>query len=187
MTIDLQQFCTEPDEFMRYEMSKPWSDGPWRYATNSRIIVRVPAEPGDKPDGVPDAPYLFSDFHAERCTEELPQWDGSMYEYQGTCDHPECRGGKVIGGQKDCPDCHGKGTTPESMPTTVAFQGFNFKGDLISKIHGLDNARGYVWSKLLAGQTTIECQMQFTFDGGQGLLMPISTIITTEGIQKCGK
>lgn len=184
MTIDLQQFCTSPEDIMRYDMSKPWIDGTWRYATNSRIIVRVPAESADKPDDVPDAGYLFKDFRAEHCTEELPKWDGSMYEYQEECEFPQCHDGKISGGKNECEECGGKGWTPESVPTTVIFQGFNFQGSYLQKIHDLPGSRGHVRDRSLAGHAPTG-QLNFIFDdGGQGLLMNITNIVTTEGIDR---
>lgn len=183
MDIDLQQFCADPEwnAGARLDMTKPWIDGRWRYATDARILVRIPADEARKPDTVPDAASIFHDFDPTPCTHQLPSWDGSIYEYEDPCDYPQCHGGKISGGKRSCKVCDGKGWTPESMDTTVEFQDFNFGGGYMRKIRVLPGVKGYVKPWEVGGQK--HGQLQFVFDnGGQGVLMNISNTITTKGI-----
>lgn len=186
MTIDLQPFCGEPEACWRHAIGEPWIADGWKYATDLRMLVRLPAGPGRKPDNVPDAASLFSDFDPELCKDQLPIWDGSLYEYQEDCDYPQCHGGKISGGKRSCNVCQGKGWTPETMATTVEFQGFNFDGNLVQIVHGLPGVKGYV--KPLTVGRDAHGQLQFIFgDGGQGMLMNKTSTITTKGIDQCGK
>ena len=184
MTIDLQPFCLAVDNFRRWDVHKPWIKGNWKYATDLAIIVRVPSViPGivTSPN-VPSAPIMFKDFDPADCTELLPEWDGSMYEYQEECHRSRCQGGKIDGDGKDCPTCHGEGSTPESIETTITFQRFHFHGGYLRDIHALGGARGCV-KDVTRGRDTPTGQLNFIFyGGGQGLLMNTSGVVTTKGM-----
>lgn len=184
MTIDLQPFCLDEDSIRHWDVHKPWIKGNWKYATDLAIVVRVPSDiPGIATSpNVPSAPFMFKDFDPDECTELLPEWDGSMYEYQEECHRSRCHDGKISGGQNDCPTCHGKGTIPESIETTITFQGFHFHGGYLQDIHTLGGAKGCVKDVTLPGNTPTG-QLNFIFDGGgQGLLMNTSSVVTKKGI-----
>ena len=178
--IDLQPFCMNETAYSgRYDMSKPWGYGPWHYATDGRLIVRVPGGLANKPYNAPTAAHLFRDFNAVLCNEELPQWDGTNYEHREDCNNPQCHDGKISGGKNQCETCEGRGWCLEWMSTTVVIHGFNFRGTYLQKIHALPGVLGYV--RTLPKSCA---ELNFIFDGGgQGLLMNTTSLITPAGIQ----
>lgn len=187
MSIDLKIFCADSkwNDGARYDLTKPWTAGHHRYATDGRIIVRVPAEFGEKPDRAPPTAGMFGEFDWTKCKAQLPEWDGSTHHYHDSCDYPQCHGGKISGGDRSCNACGGKGWTPERMETTVEFEGFNFGGGLIQRLQTLAGVRGRIYQDpLFLGDQGAGVQLRFIFDGeGQGILMNTTGVITTEGVQ----
>lgn len=105
--IDLLQFC----DFMpgRLATAEPWIRAGWRYATDSRVIVRVPAEICDSAnEGAPPAEKAFTHFAGNG--PWLP-WPGRGPLEIGEC--PECSGRGFVK-QPDCPACDGAGTFDDS-------------------------------------------------------------------------
>ncbi len=45
MKIDLTPFCASP-EANRCQIERPWSRGKWTYATDGKIVIRIPRDPG---------------------------------------------------------------------------------------------------------------------------------------------
>ncbi len=75
--MNIQPFCGV-DRSTRYpRILSPFRIGEWLYATDGRVLVRIPAsnEPLPK-DKVPTASELFAGFRASRCTEAWPSWSG---------------------------------------------------------------------------------------------------------------
>ena len=60
MKIDLTPFCARP-ESNRCQIESPWSRGKWTYATDGKIVVRVPRDP-EVPENklAPSAMPLFT-------------------------------------------------------------------------------------------------------------------------------
>lgn len=184
MTIDLQPFCADSqwNAGGRHDMTIPWFENGWVYATDGRILVRHPSEPQPLRDNTPDAASLFREFDPANCVDELPQWDGSTYDHEVNCDHPQCHGGKISGGDNLCEACKGRGWNPESMPTTVEFQDFNFVGSHLRKIHALPNPLGCIHQLAFKGRGPT-AQLWFIFDdGGQGMLMNYYGKVTVKGM-----
>jgi hypothetical protein len=187
MTIDLQPFCADSqwNAGGRHDMTIPWFENGWVYATDGRILVRHQSEPRPLRDNTPDAASLFRDFDPAKCTEELPQWDGSQYLYWESCEARQCHSGKISGGKNDCEECGGTGGSTESMPTTVEFRGWNFGGAYFQKIHTLPNPRGiiHLGDHSSGHRSVATAQLHFTFDdGGQGMVMNYRGKITTKGM-----
>jgi hypothetical protein len=76
MKIDLTPFCARP-EANRYQIESPWSRGKWTYATDGKIVVRIPRDP-EVPDNklAPSAMPLFTAHFKDACAfqpfEETP-------------------------------------------------------------------------------------------------------------------
>ena len=113
MNLDLlQKFCSV-DESRKVIMS-PWSFGAWTYATDARVLIRVPrmAEVPER-EGAPKADIIFT---ATGCTEvfqELPAVPEIKDEKCSKCDGEgahECLCGNV----HDCEYCEGSGKVPGS-------------------------------------------------------------------------
>ena len=60
MKIDITPFCASP-EANRCQIERPWSRGKWTYATDGKIVVRIPRDP-EVPENklAPSAMPLFT-------------------------------------------------------------------------------------------------------------------------------
>ena len=196
-------FCAEEDG--RYRISKPWVKSGWRYATDGRVVVRVPApgEPDESGDRLLDGGHWFGEFnfHAARCTEPFPAHDGRTIEQacdneahmkecpdcngSGTCrcprcehphDCPECKGNGYRTRMKTrCPDCNAFGYRDEPAPQVVA--GKRIGGAVAIRIAGLSGALYY--SDGHAGRP-----LHFVADGG---IQGVSSIICNTEERETGK
>lgn len=128
--IDLTPFCSR-EHYRVARIGRPWSIGPWTYATNGHIAIRVPRRP-DTPEH-PEAPEnivdLFSRFVSLRfrpLTARVPPtnlppcrvcrgtgWVVRCRECDGegthTCDCPYC--------DRSCDCCNGNGFQPGAPDT----------------------------------------------------------------------
>lgn len=162
MTIDeLKKFSsTDPK---RRQLCRPWSHGEHSFASDGRIIVRIPkpvenapAEP-DITGGARNAPLLFMGVDFETNPLALP----ALPELKFTdCDY--------CGGlEKPCDECESTRKLPLDQPLRVRFNHFNTH--LLARIASLPGLRIYP-------ETSRKCSdpLAFTFDGGDGLLMPMA-------------
>ena len=143
-TPEITGFCADEDG--RYRISKPWVKDGWRYATDGRVAVRLPAEgePDEpQPEGpgtrLPDASDWFGEqyeFKADLCTEPFPPHDGRTIKQ--TCDNEahmkdcqECNGTGTCWCPKcehphDCPKCHGEGVDRRSQTRCPECNSFGY-------------------------------------------------------------
>jgi len=156
----LQPFCENTGDLRRLHLAQPFTVGAWTYATNGRLAVRVPAIPGVPGGNVPVEPL----FHANPATgAPIPLAGLTVPPTAGPSICPECLGKNNPDG---CDYCEGDGKEPEeAIPVKVGHH-------LVSHIYlnllkGLDEVQIYP-----APADPCSC-LAFTFDGGNGLLMPI--------------
>lgn len=196
----LSVFC----DSSRHEIEKPFSLGPWSYATNGHLVVRVP-----RADDVPEwdainerAQALFDrvDMAAAEaalieipelpkvettlCTtcagqgrvKECPECDGegevelesSHHRYFNTC--KTCNGDGLIGAadnvddKKICTACHGTGKKTPTVRVPLGATGFSLR--YLSMLKAIPGMR--------IAPLHITDAAYFRFDGGEGLLMPMS-------------
>lgn len=98
--IDLQPFCAK--ENARWYRDKPFFKDGFIYATDARILVRLPA-PGE-PD-TPDAPAL-NDVDLSMPEQATPWPQSEPIFYEDTC--AACEGDGFVG-RVECSDCQGEG------------------------------------------------------------------------------
>lgn len=94
--IDIKMFC-DPS---RAKLSKPWSKGGYTYASDGKILIRVPRIEGIAEGGGPDVSKLILDYRGVEVWHPLPDLTG--IETHRTC--PDCDG---AGKYPECPDCDG--------------------------------------------------------------------------------
>ena len=141
------------------------------YATCGRIAIRVPTkEPDDsnKPYKRPDASALFKDFNVIGLEAfKIPPLDGVISR-----DCKSCHGvGERIcdmGHTHECDDCEG-GTIQEWPKKEIG--GHLFSERFLSKMVALPGLKFY--PTVATFYPTGAKPAFFTFDGGQGLLMPM--------------
>ncbi len=68
--MDITKFCAEEDG--RYGLSRPWSKDGWRYATDGRIVVRVPTDEPDSERAM--CAELLPLFAGRALTEDREHW-----------------------------------------------------------------------------------------------------------------
>lgn len=169
--MDLQPFCSVDE--CRMAICTPWAFNGWKYATDGRIAVRVPTtDPDDsnKPYKRPDASALFKGFNVEGLESfEIPTLDGVMEKRcsscngngYSTCDH---------GHDHECEDCDKSGILEEWPKKEIG--GRLFSERFLSKMAALPGLKFYpTTAEWLDGNPAKPAL--FTFDNGQGLLMPI--------------
>ena len=126
--IDLTPFCEDDEEDARLFLQNPFSAGEFTYATDGRVLIRVPRRDGVG-DGGPNLEEILPVLEkalSERAFGRLPPCEtipGKTWP-PGTC--PDCKGsgkfknctkcegtGEVAcgecGNEKDCDECEGAG------------------------------------------------------------------------------
>ncbi|MCK9361657.1 hypothetical protein M0Q28_05570 [Patescibacteria group bacterium] len=166
MIETLKKFCAAADG-SRINLH-PWSKGEYSYATNGHIIARVPRL-ADVPerDGALSTDYLFpyadppawfalSDIELAKVkTVDCSECDGDGEVRHEEC--PDCDG-------HPCPDCDGTGKVTPMQPVAVGNSHYQLAYLLILK--ALPNCK-------IGPNVNPMYQAPFTFDGGDGLLMPM--------------
>lgn len=197
--IDLQKFCAkdyDPREYLR----KPWPHKGHVYATNGHLILRIPS-PGDAEailaQPVADKAVSLFDQATNTGHAPLPAYEqgqechacGGEGRYkQSKCDSCDgtgefTRGGSdyeckdceasgwiadIEGEMRDCDVCDGHGRRSHYAPFAEPRVGYDARYlDMIKDLHGL----------LFSAGESADVGMKpkaahFTFDGGEGLLMP---------------
>ena len=118
-------FC-DPTGYWRYpNIDKPWAYDGFAYATDSRIIARVPSDPTESPilvpDGVPPA-------HRLEWWGRFPLPEGDAIAGVIIPAEParvKCRDCRSWGGRKHCESCDKSGTVaPDESAVVVAGESF---------------------------------------------------------------
>ncbi len=166
--IDLQKFCSET----RKSIARPWSRGEYSYATNGHVIIRVPAQP-DVPENTfaPDAerPSIFGGFSCSG-KESFPIPDLPTPKW-AACD--ECLG-ESRAAREQCEECGGTGKVRDHQ--NVEIGGMFFADVYLELIKDLPGLKFYpVKYEWITGGIHRPDPSPFTFDGGDGLLMPVKT------------
>lgn len=158
MKMDLKKFCGERVE--KFDFTEPFVLGQWRYASDSRICVRVPAlhEPeSPRVSTLPPVEALPWDFLS------LPtgEWKASAsFEDWDTC--PTCHGVEEV----KCMTCHGKRIALQIARHRI--NGILVRNDFFSAIRELPDVR-------LVLDATQKRFVKFLFaGGGQGMVAAMS-------------
>ena len=194
-TIDLQQFCAYTTE-LRSHLYAPNQHSGWLIATNGHICVRVPDLTATQPSSLPHCTSITKMFdEAHKVMRPLPDFepgvpcvvcDGEGQFKQSECNACEGEGSFTHYGEDyDCKSCNGDGWlrddlcgTPRSCQSCYGhgvkgrktlIYGATFDVSYLTKIKALPGIQVAVAER----QPDIYPPMYFTFDGGEGLLMPM--------------
>lgn len=158
--IDLKPFCCTDG---RRDIAEPFSTGPWSYAINGHVAVRIPREDDiPKREKQPDAASIFTKYWRNEpfsplrliLPEAPPCSACSGRKYMHDC--PSCRCA--------CHVCDGRKPDDEM---TVGMRGANFRAGLVKSALALPGV------EFAAAVASAYDPLPFRFaDGGQGLLMP---------------
>lgn len=167
--IDLKPFCG--DDFSRYYLQEPWSEGAYTYATNGVILVRV-ARRDDVPETdatrFVNAAYLFRRSEGSGFVP-LPHFDLPAAE---TVACPACDGSGRVHACCDCGHtceaCNGGGSVSSYEKISVGIFGTPYNAKYAALLRDLPGIAVATNEKPLA------TPLHFKFDGGEGLLMPLS-------------
>ncbi len=169
--MDLQPFCSVDET--RMAICTPFVLNGWKYATDGRIAVRIPTdEPDDsnEPYRRPNASALFEGFNVEGLQSfEIPTLDGAQVIECDSCNGDGCAICDM-GHEHECPDCDGDGHYEKWPEKEVA--GRIFSERFLSKMAALPGIKFYPTTAECSGGNPAKPAL-FTFDNGQGLLMPI--------------
>jgi len=165
--IDLKPFCGS----LKKCLMQPFSFGEHTYATNGHIIVRVPRR-GGVPELTDDRPTVEKlNWDGERGeAAEIPELPERIPEECGDAWEDEETGYRVCCEDKDdpCDIRAGEGICWKLQSIHVGPGIFNV--EYLRLIKGLP---GYVFYPVAWGEKEYSANASyFTFDGGDGLLMP---------------
>lgn len=173
--IDLKQFCGKNG--IRYHLNEPFSEGEFSYATNGHILVRV-ARRTDVPEVSADGmknkiPRIFADnpFVKHVAIPEIPAQIEVECDY---CDGEGKHDRECGAGNYECAECNGTGRVMgeagelgNTRYPQIEVGGVWFAPRYLRLIKALPN---YSFSPRNAKASL------FTFDGGDGLLMPMRKV-----------
>lgn len=165
--MDLQQFCAEDNP----RINEPWSRGEHTFATNGHILIRVPRIT-DIPDidGAPDAMRVWEKIPMPPGESAvIPDIPPAAWRVCQTC--AEAEGGII---DPECDDCDGDGKFRDTAYTKVGEMSFN--DEYLRMIKVLPGYKFYpaVWESGIVNKGSNAPPSVFTFDGGDGLLMPVN-------------
>jgi len=161
--IDLQRFCSEWNK----RVNIPWSRGEYTFATDGRIIVRLPrmADIPEKVDA-PDALILWQKVSISG--DPIPIPDLPPPKMMRCEDCP----GESTAAIAECEECNGTGMVRDIQNTEV--DGMFFADKYLELIKELPNYKFYpVKYDFPASGAFRADPSPFNFDGGDGLLMPV--------------
>lgn len=161
--LDLKPFCSTKEHVL--EIREPFPRGDFTYATNGHIMVRIPRRPEDaEVERAPHAEKLFDkapllalapfpeiNLPAAKI-EDCVECDGGT-ESPHSC--PDC--------SCECPKCEGDGQV--EVMTTIELNGAIFNTKYLRLIQALPGVLFPVAAPKAEG-------VRFTFDGGEGMVMP---------------
>ena len=164
--IDLKPFCST--DKTREPICLPWSVGKFTYATNASIMVRVPRRPDVldnlKAPGAEHVARIFAEPN-DGNFRELPAFTAPKKTACVNCDTTglcECAG---CGTEHECGECDGTGFVEEGLPG-VRFGKQRVNPKYLALLAVLPGV-------LLANSPDEYGPFTFTFDGGEGRLMPM--------------
>lgn len=165
--MNLEPFCADPDT--RPSLATPFSWKGYDYATDGRIMIRVPStgehsERGDTPNA------HVEKYISRECGEfiELPPFDPWTAEDMTPCETCGGFGGGETA-DDECPDCKGWGHgTGRKDIVKIEFLGGHISDYYLSKIANLPQVR---IAKCIPWAKEDGAVYMFTFDGGDGVIM----------------
>lgn len=162
----LQKFCsTDPS---RESLHHPITQGDYTYATDGRICVRVPAIEGAQFALRPDFGAIWPASFDVYMPATLPDGFDDMKDPATKCQTCQGRGHvtcETCGHDHACGDCDGDGFIIDLVPVPLS------GGVCFAASH-------YLRLVMSLPGAAIQCldltsPIRFTFDGGEGLLMPM--------------
>jgi hypothetical protein len=197
--MNLNDFCCTDENHRHYNIDVPYSQGEWTYATDGRILIRVPRLSEVTNEKGPKSEPLFNEAILRPVTvwQSLPpfelkivdcQWcsgTGYMTECPSvTNNSPICKNGEGKNCQKYNDDClksclpTGKGAIPcedcndgkIEDPGKIIMAGSVDEEVRVSAIY-LDMIKDLP-NVLIAPYDALSA-IRFKFDGGEGLIMPM--------------
>ena len=170
-TIDLTPFVSKDES--RFAICRPFSLEEWTYATDGRILIRVPRRvdvPEYEESPKSAASIIPTESRPLVSLPEFVEYDFEALEREKDCGL--CEGGgsvacETCGHEEDCNNCNGKGIVNAApKPDKVVIDGVYFNQLYLTLIKRLPNVRLGV-SLVADGPARIE------FDDGEGALMPM--------------
>lgn len=159
--MNLAPFCLRSVAPANLSMNKPFVKDGWRYATNGRILVRVPApgEPDSKGGNFPDG----SSFFTPKDFKWYPWPQATLEVFPTAC---FLCGNDLVGeiDEMQCPICADYGHYLYVKPVLVNNRLIDsWLNHLISKLPNVEYRTGGNFNEMII----------FRFSGGEGSVMPL--------------
>jgi hypothetical protein len=197
--MDLNSFCCKDETHRHYNIDAPYSQGEWTYATDGKILIRVPRLPEITNEKGPKSEPLFNEAMLRPVTvwQSLPPFElgvencewcsgtGYMVECPKVLNAPKCANGE----SKECQiyndDClksclptnkcaipceDCNGTGKVKDPGNIIMAGSVDEEVRVSAIY-LDMIKDL--PNVMIAPYDWHSAIRFKFDGGEGLIMPM--------------
>lgn len=170
-TIDLSPFVSKDES--RPSICAPFSIGEWTYATDGRILIRVPRRE-DVPEN-PSAPQKATTLIPTDVGPFVPLPEFEEYPLHLLDNEKECQACEghgyiacpTCGNEERCEVCYGSGMLDNAPPyVAVQIGEHHFSNHYLTLLKGLPNVK-------IAVNEKEESPAAFQFDGGAGCLMPM--------------
>ena len=165
---DLKRFCCDSKEPYRAAIARPFSQGDWTYATDGRVLIRVP-----RLDEVPE--YDDSTRGVEKTIfdeEPITGWwmaipSAMLPELMPAEKCSECGGDGMLDNPKsECWQCDGHGVIePSAIPVKIGKHAVSH-----IYLHKLKTLPGVQICESAKGEMNV---LGVRFDGGEGRQMPM--------------
>lgn len=166
---ELQKFCSTDRE----SLSKPFTQGNYTYASDGRLMIRVPALPDAvNPDAPKDVERIVFDSNPIDPSKVHLVGSLKIPKLEGSSDCPVCKGTAdhfctKCEGLHPCGKCNGTGSFPEN-PIRVPIGEHSVSHILLNAIKDLPNC------SLQESSRDSKSALGIIFDGGDGRLMPMT-------------
>jgi len=163
----LMPFCSTDE--CRPMLLKPWTRGAFTYATNGRIIVRLAAMPDvEECPSAPDAGKMMALYKPATRLVPIPELQPNPISRIIEC--VECDGSGIVecdyGHEHQCPECDGSGKEEKIDCIKMKIGSRIINAKYLHMIRDLPNV-------MIQEDGEAMDNMQFTFDGGVGMISPM--------------
>jgi hypothetical protein len=175
---DLLPFCAAEHNYRFASIGRPWTCEGFTYATDGRILIRVPAIEGvEWNEKAPPVAKLIAETVPKSVAKwvPLPVFPDPVFDECENCGgkgkwRETDESGKEIGLEFDCDECIG-GKWPKVRPVRVLGRLFND--------HFLEEIASLPGIEIADVPYREGAALYFRFDGGDGLLMPMKEHVET--------
>ena len=161
---DLMKFCAGSGSSRR-SLQTPFSEGPYTYATDGIVLIRVPRleDVPENPNAPKNVGTVLDSFPQPESWFEIPEFPAIASEDCEDCDDCDGDGMCEHCGVGKCPTCNGTGRSIDSMAYVMVGP---------ARLRCIPLSLLKTLPGVLIGPTGELSPARVKFDGGDGVIMP---------------